>query len=226
MRRPIPRWAMGLAALLLATAARPAAAQVDQQRLVNSAAATVERLRADPNSSQHVAPLLEGAKAVLIVPNLLKAGFILGGEYGMGVLLAKRADGGWSYPAFYTLAAGSLGIQAGVQDSEVVFAIMTDKALAALMSSAVKLGADLGLAVLVVGAGMEASTTTNLGADVYAFSRSMGLFGGGSLEGALVKPRGTWNAVYYGVGTTPEAIVVEGSASNPAADPLRDALAR
>jgi lipid-binding SYLF domain-containing protein len=223
--RPILRWAAFAAMLLLATA-RPAMAQVDQQRLVNSAAATVERLRGDPDSNQHVAPLLENAKAVLIVPNLLKAGFILGGEYGTGVLLARRAEGGWSYPAFYTLAAGSLGIQAGVQDSEVLFAIMTDKALSALMASSVKFGADLSLAVLVVGAGMEASTTANLGADVYAFSRTMGLFGGGSLEGAMVKPRGTWNSVYYGVGTTPEAIVVEGSARNAAADPLRDALAR
>ncbi len=214
MSRPIRRWAFSLAALLFVSVAQPAAAQVDQQRLINSAAATVERLRTDPNSNQHVAPLLESAKAVLIVPNLLKAGFILGGEYGMGVLLAKRHDGGWSYPAFYTLAAGSLGIQAGVQDSEVLFAIMTDKALSALLSSS------------VVGAGMEASTTANLGADIYAFSRGMGLFGGGSLEGAMVKPRGTWNSVYYGVGTTPEAIVIDGSARNLGADPLLNALAR
>lgn len=226
MRRPILHWAIGLAALLLATAAPPAAAQVDQQKLVNSATATVERLRSDPEMTAHVAPLLDSAKAVLIVPNLIKAGFILGGEYGMGVLLAKRPDGGWSYPAFYTLVAGSLGIQAGLQDSEVMFAIMTDKALNALMSNSVKFGADLGLAVLTVGAGMEASTTLNLGADVYAFSRSMGLFGGGSLEGAVVKPRSTWNATYYGVGTTPDAIVVEGRTSNPGADPLRNALIR
>lgn len=224
MRRHLIAAAMAVG--IAAGAAAPASAQVEQQKLVASAAATVQRLRTDPDSAQHVQPLLERAKAVLIVPNLIKAGFILGGEYGTGVLLAKRPDGGWSYPAFYTMGAGSFGLQAGLQDSEVLFAIMTDKALAAIMSSAMKFGADVELTVLVAGAGMEASTTTNLGADVYAFSRGVGLFGGGSLEGAVIKSRGTWNSVYYGTGTTPEAILLDGSAANPQAEPLRDALVR
>lgn len=215
-----------IALLLLALGvilARPAAAQVDQQKLVSSAQATVERLQTDSNYDNHWGPLLQSARAVLIVPNLVKAGFILGGEYGMGVMLLHREDGGWSYPAFYTLTAGSFGLQAGFQDSEVLFAIMTERALEAVMSNALKIGADLGLAIMVLGGGVEASTTTNFGADIYAFSRAVGLFGGGSLEGAVIKPRSTWNSAYYGDALTPEQILM-GSAGNAQADGLRQIL--
>lgn len=203
----------------------PAAAQVDQQKLVNSAQATVERLRLDPNYDNHWGPVLQSARAVLIVPNLVKAGFILGGEYGMGVMVLHRHDGSWSYPAFYTLTAGSFGLQAGFQDAEVLFAIMTERALQAVMSNALKFGADLGLAIMVLGGGMEASMTTNFGADIYAFSRAVGLFGGGSLEGAVIKPRSTWNTAYYGDALAPEQILM-GTVANAQADGLRQTLGR
>lgn len=212
-------------ALLVMGTAGPAAAQVDQQKLVNSAQSAVERLQTDSNYDAHWGPLLQSARGVLIVPSLVKAGFILGGEYGMGLMLVRRPDGSWSYPAFYTLTAGSLGLQAGFQDSEVMFVIMTDRALQAIMSNAVKVGADLGLAITVLGGGMEASTTTNLGADIYAFSRAVGLFGGGSLEGAVIKARSTWNNAYYGDALAPEQILM-GTAVNPQADGLRQTLAR
>lgn len=216
-----------LAALVAALVLVPAgaSAQGDQQKLVNTAAATVESLRADPHYAAQLEPLIAGAKAVLVVPELIKAGFILGGEYGMGVMLARRGDGQWSYPAFYTLAAGSFGLQAGFQDAEVVFAVMTEKGLAALMNNAVKFGADLGITLFAIGGGFEASTTTNLNADVIAFSRSVGIFGGGSLEGAVLKPRATWNAAYYGGAVTPEVILL-GGAENTKADALRAALGR
>ncbi len=226
MSRGLLRAAVVLALVVSALVARPASAQLDQQRLVNNAVATVERLSADPDFVARVKPLLNRAKAVLIVPHLVKAGFILGGEYGMGVLLAKRPDGQWSYPAFYTLGAGSFGLQAGVQDAEVLFAIMSDKALSAIMNNAVKFGADLGIAILGLGGGTETSTTTNLSVDVYAYSRAVGLFGGGSLEGAIIKPRSTWNSAYYGNGTSPEAILLGGAAANEKAEALRSLLGR
>jgi lipid-binding SYLF domain-containing protein len=215
--------ALALLVGLLLAAPLPAAAQVDQQKLVNAAQASVERLRTDPNYDSHWGPLLQSARAVLIVPNLVKAGFILGGEYGMGVMLLRRADGNWSSPAFYTVTAGSFGIQAGFQDAEVMFAVMSERALQAIMANSLKFGADLGLAIMVLGGGMEAATTTNFGADIYAFSRAVGLFGGGSLEGAVIKPRSTWNAAYYGRTLTPEDIL-HGETISPQADALRQTL--
>lgn len=227
MTRRMRAMLAALAALVvLAVAPPPAAAQAEQQKLVNLAAATVERLRSDSNFQQTMLARLQRARAVLIIPNLVKAGFIIGGEYGNGVLLVRGEDGAWSHPAFYTLAATSLGIQAGVQDSEVMFLIMSDRSLKAIMNNAVKLGADLSVAVLAAGAGMEASTTTALGADVLAFSHTIGIFGGGSLEGAMIKPRPTWNAAYYGGGLSAEAILLQRAASNPEAEKLRDILAR
>ncbi len=223
----MPRFHLRVAAaiLLLGLAAPSAKAQGEQEKLVSNAAATVERLRGDESFAQLV-PMFARAKAVLIVPSLIKAGFILGGEYGTGVLLARRDDGTWSDPAFYTLGAGSLGLQAGIQDSEVLFTIMTDKALAALLGSAVKFGTDVGIAFIAIGGGWEASTTANLGADVYAFSHAVGLFGGGSLEGAVVRARATWNAAYYGNAASADDILLRKPAIHPQAESLRAALGR
>lgn len=223
----MPRLFLRIAAaiVLFGLTVPSARAQVEQERLVSNAAATVERLRSDDSFAQ-LAPMFARAKAVLIVPSLVKAGFILGGEYGTGVLLVRRDDGSWSDPAFYTLGAGSLGLQAGIQNSEVLFTIMTDQALAALLGSAVKFGTDVGVAFLAIGGGWEASTTVNLGADIYAFSHAVGLFGGGSLEGAVVKARTTWNAAYYGNAASADDILLRRAAAHPQAKVLRDALGR
>jgi len=160
----------------------------------------------------------------LIVPQLIKGGFIVGGEGGAGVLLAKGSDGSWSMPAFYTLAAGSVGLQIGAQIAEVVFTVMSDGALDALLKNEFKLGVDASVAVGPIGKGVEASTTTNLDADVYSFAKVMGLFGGGALEGAGVLPRESYNQEYYGAAATPRQIVVERKYFNEQANDLRNAL--
>jgi lipid-binding SYLF domain-containing protein len=161
----------------------------------------------------------------MIFPELVKGGFIIGGEGGSGVLVVRDSTRGWSYPAFYTLAAGSLGLQIGGQVSEVVLTVMSDKALDAVIDNQMKLGGDVSMAAGPLGKGVEASTTTNLEADVYSFAKTAGLFGGVSLEGAGILKRDSWNANYYGSGATPYAILIERRFSNPNAQPLLDALA-
>lgn len=219
----------GLFALVAVTVGGPARAQdavvTEQQMLINRSVATIERLLTDDNFRQSLQPLFERARAVLIVPNMLKAGFILGGEWGTGVLLV-RGPQGWSHPAFYTVGAGSVGLQVGVQDSEVLFLVMTDAGLEAIMNNNVKMGAEIGVSFLIAGAGMEAATTSNLGADVYAYARSFGLFGGGAFEGAVIRSRNTWNAAFYGPQATAEAIVLRREYANPGAEKLREILAR
>jgi lipid-binding SYLF domain-containing protein len=220
----------GFALFLLTTlilSATPAAAQVDQEKTVNNAASTIERLKIDNNFQKGYGDALQHSRAVLIVPDLYKGGFIFGGQYGNGVLLAHQPDGSWSAPAFFTMEGGSLGLQIGLESSSILFIINTDKALHAILANQFKFGGDAGITFVVVGAGVGASTTSNLGADITAISLSgIGLYGGLSLEGTVLAPRESWNSSYYGENISSRAIVLDNAVSNPQADRLKEILAR
>jgi lipid-binding SYLF domain-containing protein len=209
-----------LTALILPTA--PMAA-TDQEEVVTKSRFTVEELLANPDELP-IEEYLKQAKGVLVIPSLIKGGFILGAEGGNGVLMVRGSDGTWSNPAFYTLVAGSLGLQIGGQVSEVIFTLMNDEAVTAILQDEFKFGGDLSVAVGHKGAGVEASSSTAFDADIYAFSKAVGLFGGGAIEGAKLITREEWNQGYYGDGATPEAIVIERRFSNPQSAKLRDAL--
>jgi lipid-binding SYLF domain-containing protein len=202
---------------------RPAVAASIGEELVEESRFSIERMLADPSLSE-LRPYVEKARGVLIIPELVKGGFILGAEAGSGVLLVRGSDGSWSNPAFYTLAAGSIGLQFGGQVSEVVFTLMNDGAVQAMLDHEFKLGADASVAFGPYGKGVEASTTTNLSEDIYAFSRSVGLFGGGGLEGAKLIARRELNDEYYGAAAAPRAVVIQRTFFNPHADKLRAAL--
>ncbi len=213
--------------LLLLFLGSPARAQVDQEKTVNNALSTVERMKTDENFQQSFQNDLKKARAVLIVPDLYKGGFILGGQYGNGVLLAHLPDGSWGYPAFYTMEGGSLGLQIGLASNSIMFIINSDKGLHAILANQFKFGADAGITFVIVGAGLGASTTSNMGADITAISLSgVGLYGGLSLEGTALSPRESWDAAYYGQNLSSRAIILDNTASNPQADRLRDILAR
>jgi lipid-binding SYLF domain-containing protein len=217
-----------LGLLLLAPAllmARPAGALSEQEELVERSRLTFLKLIDHPDFPE-LKQYVHHAKAVLIVPSLIKGGFFIGGEGGSGVLIARSAEGGWSYPAFYTLGAGSLGIQFGGQVGEVVFTIMTENGLKAVLSNQMKLGVDASVAVGPIGKGVEASTTTNFNSDIYQFAKTEGLFGGGAFEGALIYRRDEWNRGFYGRSVTPQQIVLRNEVANPTADPLRQALSQ
>ena len=163
---------------------------------------------------------------MLICPRVFKAGFILGGEGGACVLLARAGNGTWSYPAFYGMGSGSIGFQIGIQDAQFVMMIMTEKGLNAVLNSQFKFGADASLAIATIGAGIQGSTTSAFGADIVAFSQTRGLYGGVSLEGSLMGQRTGWNAAYYGHEMGSRQIVMDMQGSNAGADPLRDVLTR
>src|SRR5213079_2906019 len=115
------------------------------------------------------------AKAVMVAPEVVKAGFIFGGSGGRAVTLARdEKTGKWAGPAFYTLATASVGFQAGVAVSEVVALVTSDKALRALMATSVKLGPDASIAAGPVGAGAKADIVS----DLVTFSRDKGVYGG------------------------------------------------
>jgi SH3 domain-containing YSC84-like protein 1 len=166
------------------------------------------------------------AKAVLIVPELVQGGFILGAAGGRGTLLTRKAPGDWSYPAFYGMGSGSIGLQVGGKVSEIVFIILTDKGLTAILDHKFKFGAEAGVTMVAVGMGIEGASTAAGGADIVAYSSSAGLFAGASLEGSYLDADNDWNALYYGPGATGRAIVLDRRFTNPGAEPLRQFLAK
>jgi lipid-binding SYLF domain-containing protein len=206
-------------------APRPAHAQGDEQTLVDRATLAVQEML-NNDMSKDPRRALQSARAVMICPRVFKAGFILGGEGGACVLLARAGNGTWSYPAFYGMGSGSVGFQIGIQDAQFVMMIMTEKGLRAVLDSQFKFGADASLAVATIGAGIQGSTTGALGADIVAFSQTRGLYGGISLEGSLMGQKSGWNKAYYGRELGSRQIVMDMQAANPGADPLRDVLTR
>lgn len=213
-------------AFAIGIAGAAAADTVKYQGIVDKARVTVQAFQMDNEVGPTVRKLMKSAKAVVIFPSILKGAFFVGAEGGTGVLLAKGEGGKWSYPAFYTMGGASFGLQIGGQSSEVMLLIMTSKGINSVLNNEVKLGGDISVAVGPIGIGAEASTTTNLRADIYSFSRNAGAYFGASIEGAVVHPRRGYNFEYYGSkNASPKAIVLEGKYFNPQADPLRQTLA-
>lgn len=212
-----------LAASLVGVAALPAQAGTDQQDLVDKARITINDLRSDKEFG-NARQLLQRARAVLVVPALVKGGFFVGGEGGDGVLLARQPRNAWSDPAFYTLASASFGLQIGLQQSEVILIVLTDRALNAFMSDEFKVGAQAGLAIVTLGSMAEAATTSALNADIVVWSSSTGLYGGLTLNGSLIKPRDSYNEAYYGHAESPTDIVIRHAVHNPGAASLIKAL--
>lgn len=213
-------------AVLAVAPARAQTAITDQTKLVFKAGSTIERMRRDTNIQADMDRLLSRAQAVLIIPNMIKGGFIIGGEHGTGVLLSRKSDGRWSGPAFYAVTSGSVGLQIGLEDVESVYLIMSQGGLNAVMNNRFKAGADAGITLASLGAGGKAATTANAGADIYAYTKAVGVYGGVSLEGSGITPRHSWNAAYYGGNPTPAEILIEGRIDSPHADRLRDLLGR
>ena len=210
-----------IAAALVAVAAASlfpvsASAQSEQQKLVDAANVTLSNFLRDPEMTW-LQQNIGRAKAVLIAPEVVKAGFIFGGSGGRAVLVAHDAKSGkWLGPAFYTMATASVGFQAGVAVSETVTLVMTDKGLNSLMSNSFKMGADASVAAGPVGAGAK----SNVVADMIAFSRSKGVYGGLNLDGTVVTTSDEWNTAFFGKKVLPPDILIRANVSNKLADKL------
>ncbi len=209
-------------AALFLLAAPAAHAAHHEQDLVDQARLTLDDVKRDPafgNAKQ----LLRRAQAILIVPALIKGGFVVGGEGGTGVLLTRQFDQ-WSPPAFYTLASASLGFQFGARKSKLVLIIMTDRGKRAFMENQFKLGAAAGLTIITLGSSAEAATSGNSPADIVAWASSSGAYTDVTLNGSVVEPREAYDRGYYGRDVSSYAIVSLNEAINPGADALRQKL--
>ncbi len=193
-----------------------AADQKEAARIVDKARLTLDSFTSDGYMGAF-RDLLKKAQGVMIAPELLKGAFIVGASGGNAVWLTRdKKTGQWSEPAFYTIGGASFGLQIGGEASEVILLAMTDRGVTSLLGNSVKLGGDVGIAAGPVGYGAAASTA-NLSVDILSFSRSKGLYGGISLDGAVVAVRSGLNEAYYGKKVSPTDILIRHNATNPQA---------
>ena len=198
--------------------------KMDAEQLVEQARLSLQSLMKD-ESMGVMRDLLKNAKGVLIMPQLLQGAFIFGASGGSGVFVQKDTDDKWTGPAFYTVGGASIGLQIGGTSSEVVLLAMTDRGVAAFQSNNFKLGADVGIALGPIGMGVAAQTA-NLSADILSFSRSKGLYGGVSLQGAVVATRDKLNSAFYGKNVKPSDILIRPQVTSAQATPLLEEIAR
>jgi SH3 domain-containing YSC84-like protein 1 len=225
------------ASILLAFTTTAALAQSDQtgkgpatttrakptpQALVDAADRTFGDFMRDPQMTW-LHDNIRRAKAVLIAPEVAKAGFIFGGSGGRAVLVVRNAKTGrWSGPVFYTLATASVGFQAGISVSQMMTLVMTEKGLNSLMSNSFKMGPDASVAAGPVGAGAKADIIT----DLVTYSRAKGLYGGINLDGTVVAISEDWNEAYYGKKGAHATDILRGAARSKGADRLNADIAR
>ena len=159
--------------------------------------------------------LLDEGRAIIVIPDTIKAGLVLGGRRGHGLMSVKGADGTWTNPVFVTLTGGSIGFQAGVQSSDVVLVFRNDRSLDDIVNGKFTLGADAGVAAGPVGRNAAAATDGQLKAEIWSWSRARGLFAGVALDGAVLQIDRDAQTAVYGGSTTPRMVFEDRLATAP-----------
>jgi len=214
---------------LLALIAAPflaAAADVPEhsKRIHESATVLDEIMAAKDRSIPR--DLLEKAQCVGIVPNLKRAGFVVGGQYGKGVLTCRTEQGAWSAPSTIRIEGGNIGLQIGAGETDILFLVMNQSGMNKLMEDKFTIGAGAAVMAGPVGRSTAAETDALLKAEIISYSRSHGIFAGVTLDGATLRPDNDDNTKIYGKPVTQRELL-EGHVKAPAsADPLFAALDR
>ncbi len=203
MPRPT-RAALGLA-LLASLASAPALAGPQEDARAQNAVRVLTDIQAIPESAIPD-KLFDEARAVIVIPDAMKLGLVVGGRRGHGLLSVKAADGTWSNPAFVTLTGGSIGLQAGVQSADIVLVFRSDRGLDSIVNGKFTLGADAGVAAGPVGRNASAATDGEMKAEIWSWSRARGLFAGVALDGAVLSIDDAADESAYGRDTTPRMI--------------------
>lgn len=195
---------------------------VPQERIVERCRAAIQRMR-ESRRFPTLETLLARAKGVMIFPRVIKASLIFGGEGGNGVFVAKRGDGAWSPPAFYSLGAGSAGFQLGYQEATVVLFFMNRAAVMSAVDHGITLGSDVSVAAGTIGES-GSDTAKSTASDIYQLADVGGLFAGVSLDGTVVGARERFNQAYYGGAVDAASILLDESFASTRATELRATL--
>jgi SH3 domain-containing YSC84-like protein 1 len=175
----------------------PAAAVAGPDETVRSADQVLSEIMAIP-ARRIPEMLLAEAQGVVVVPSVLKIGFVAGIRRGHGIVMVRDNAGNWTLPQFVTLTGGSVGWQAGVQGSDVVLVFMTRKSIDGLLNGKFTIGGDASVAAGPVGRNAAAATDARLRAEILSYSRSRGLFAGIALDGTVIEIDGVAHREYYG----------------------------
>jgi SH3 domain-containing YSC84-like protein 1 len=190
-------------------------ANKEEDRIANSSAVMKEILNVPDNIPRD---LLDKARCVVVMPSVLKAAFVVGGDYGRGTMVCRTGkdfSGRWGAPAMYALEGGSIGFQIGGEATDFVFLIMNDRGANSLLHSKVKLGADASIAAGPVGRTTAADTDAYLRSEILSYSRARGVFVGVSLEGSTLRPDDKANRDLYGRSVTAVQIIRESEVRTP-----------
>lgn len=176
---------------------RASAKQIkDASKKADSAARVFEQIMGAPDRSIPK-DLLDRAEAVAVFPGMIKAGLVVGGRGGSGII-SRRVTGGWSAPAFFKMGGASVGLQIGAAKTDLVLLFMNDSALRGLLEDKLELGGEASAAAGPVGRAAAASTNLTLDAGILSYSRSKGLFGGLEIKGVVINPDNNLNEALYG----------------------------
>ena len=163
---------------------------------------------------------MESAKAIVIFPDVIKAGFLISGQAGAGVLMTRGGDGSWSAPAFYSITAAGVGLQAGAEISTIGLIVRSDSALNAFFGGGFKLGGGIDLTLVALGGTAELDTAV----DIISFTAAKGAFAGVSVEGSNFAAERGRNAAYYGRQMTTQEVVSGAPTDKPEIEALHRAM--
>jgi len=199
---------------LLSLASAPAFAGETETRRAENAVRVLNEVMQAPDRAIPQ-DLLRNAHAIAVIPDVIKAGLVIGGRHGDGLIAVKTRDGTWSNPSFVSLTGGSIGFQAGVSSTDVILVFRTERGVDSIVHGKFTLGADASAAAGPVGRSAQASTDAQLKAEIYSYSRARGLFAGAALDGTALTIDNDANQAVYGDGVTVRRIFDGGVSGVP-----------
>jgi lipid-binding SYLF domain-containing protein len=194
----LPAFALAWSTTAVGQVGAPAAPSSRETSTVDDSAQVLKEIMEIPAKAIPVA-LLADAKAIVVVPKMMKGGFVVGLRHGHGVMLVRDEKEGWRAPAFVTITGGSIGWQIGIQATDLILVFKTRKSVDRLLRGKFTIGADASAAAGPVGREAAAATDATLDAEIYSYSRTRGLFVGVSLDGSAIQIDTAANAQYYRV---------------------------
>jgi lipid-binding SYLF domain-containing protein len=200
--------------VLVSSYASPARAGEEETNRAQDAVRVLKEVMMAPDK-RIPADLIGSAYAIAVIPDVIKAGFVIGGRHGLGIVSVKTSDGTWSNPSFISMTGGSIGFQAGVSSTDVILVFRSERGVDSIIHGKFTLGADASVAAGPVGRTAQASTDAQLKAEIYSYSRSRGLFAGAALDGSVIAIDNDANQSVYGDGITPRRIFAGGVANVP-----------
>jgi SH3 domain-containing YSC84-like protein 1 len=179
-----------------------------ERKILRASQLVLEEIQKSPDQ-QIPMNLISNAKAIIVFPTMLKAGFFVGARYGKGIASVRAEETGeWGPPAFLFTTGGSFGFQFGAQAIDLILLVMSQRGLEGLLNEQFTLGGDIAISAGPIGRHAEASSDVFMQGEIYSYSRSKGLFGGVSLKGTIITNDSDANLTYYGQPYTSEEILL------------------